>query len=113
MAQLVRAPLSRVRWPLVGTPQGVCEMRPLTLPLPPPWGWSTEFMATPLTTGRRPAHLAAPALPSFRFLCCGLESTPMVAVHLARTARCSPLGSLMTAYAFSPSPALATPQQKQ
>jgi hypothetical protein len=62
-------------------------------------------MATPLTTGRLPFHLEAPAFPSFRFLCWGLDRTPMVAVHLARTDRCSPLGSLMTAYAFSPSPA--------
>lgn len=88
--------------PLVGTPQGVWEMRPLLFPLPPPWGWSTGFMATPLVTGRLPSHLLAPALPNFLFLCWGLDKTPIVAWHAAKTLLCSPLGILTTAYGFSP-----------
>lgn len=94
----------RVFMPLVCFPQGETEILPLLFPLPPPWGWSTEFIAMPLTTGLLPNHLLAPAFPSLRLRCCWLDSTPIVAVHLASTERCSPLGSLMTAYALSPDP---------
>ena len=73
-------------------------------PLPPPCGWSTGFMAMPRVIGRLPFHLAAPALPSLTFLCCGLDSTPMVATHLASTLRCSPEGSFTTAYPSAPAP---------
>ena len=63
----------------VGTPQGVWLIRPFLLP--PTWGWSTGFMAIPHTTGRRPSHLEAPALPSFVFLCWGLDTAPTVAMQ--------------------------------
>ena len=44
-----------VLWPLVGTPHGVTGCRPPEVrPSPPPCGWSTGFMTTPRTTGRRP-----------------------------------------------------------
>ncbi|KAK9663006.1 hypothetical protein RND81_O322300, partial [Saponaria officinalis] len=33
------------------------------LPSPPPWGWSTGFITTPLTTGRLPSQRLDPALP--------------------------------------------------
>ncbi|KAJ7941892.1 Photosystem II protein D1, partial [Quillaja saponaria] len=33
------------------------------LPSPPPWGWSTGFITTPLTTGRLPSQHLDPALP--------------------------------------------------
>uniref|UniRef100_A0ACD5TAL9 Uncharacterized protein n=1 Tax=Avena sativa TaxID=4498 RepID=A0ACD5TAL9_AVESA len=32
-------------------------------PSPPPWGWSTGFITTPLTTGRLPSQHLDPALP--------------------------------------------------
>ena len=79
-----------VLYPFVGFPHGVCEIRPLLLPLPPPCGWSTAFIATPLTAGRRPSHRDAPAFPNFLFLCCGLDNTPIVAMHSSRTSFCSP-----------------------
>jgi hypothetical protein len=31
------------------------------LPLPPPWGWSQGFLATPLTLGFQPIPLLLPA----------------------------------------------------
>ncbi|KFM27286.1 Uncharacterized protein ycf72, partial [Auxenochlorella protothecoides] len=69
-------------------------MRPLTLPRPPPCGWSTEFIAMPRTRGFRPRHRVAPALPCFTFLCCALPRAPIVAVQARLTSRCSPEGSL-------------------
>lgn len=65
----------------LGTPQGIWLIRPFLLPQPPPWGWSTGFMAIPRTTGRLPSHLEAPALPSFVFLCWGLDTAPTVAMQ--------------------------------
>ena len=50
-----------------------------------------------LTTGLPPAHLDAPALPAFLFLCCGLDRAPTVALQLASTRLCVPEGSLTTA----------------
>jgi hypothetical protein len=38
---------------------------PFVRPSPPPWGWSTGFIATPRTMGRLPNHLCPP----FRCLC--------------------------------------------
>ena len=43
----------RVRYPSVGTPQGVTGWRPgVVEPSPPPCGWSTGFMAVPRVCGR-------------------------------------------------------------
>ncbi|KAM0025752.1 hypothetical protein Hdeb2414_s0021g00578261 [Helianthus debilis subsp. tardiflorus] len=36
-----------------------------TLPSPPPYGWFTGFITTPLTTGRLPSQHIDPALPKF------------------------------------------------
>src|SRR5579875_3348247 len=56
--------LCRVFLPLVGCPQGVTGWRPPEVrPSPPPWGWSTGFIATPRTDGRRPSQRLRPALP--------------------------------------------------
>ena len=57
-----------------------------------------EQKAARRTVGRRPIQRDAPALPSLRFLCCGLLSAPTVARHTASTRRCSPEGSRTTAY---------------
>ena len=49
----------RVRSPRAGRPHGDtgCD-RPIgARPSPPPCGWSTGFITTPLTRGRRPSHL--------------------------------------------------------
>ena len=54
-------------------------------------------LAKVLTTGLLPAHLDAPALPAFLFLCCGLDRAPTVALQLASTRLCVPEGSLTTA----------------
>uniref|UniRef100_A0A453JV58 Uncharacterized protein ycf72 n=1 Tax=Aegilops tauschii subsp. strangulata TaxID=200361 RepID=A0A453JV58_AEGTS len=34
-------------------------------PSPPPWGWSTGSITTPLTTRRLPSQHLDPALPNF------------------------------------------------
>src|SRR5690606_16613484 len=82
----------RVRAPRVGLPQGVTGPGlPMgALPSPPPWGWSTGFMATPRVWGRRPSHRMRPALPMTMFSCSGLPTWPTVARHSTRTLRNSP-----------------------
>lgn len=47
----------RVFLPLVCTPHGLWLMRPFCLPLPPPCGWSTGFMATPRTCAQHSLSL--------------------------------------------------------
>jgi hypothetical protein len=52
---------------LVGFPQGDTEgLPPFVRPSPPPWGWSTGFIATPRTMGRLPNHRLFPAFLSLR-----------------------------------------------
>jgi hypothetical protein len=51
----------RVGCPFVGQPLKVTEGLPRELP---PCGWSTGFLATPRTVGRRPSQRERPALPS-------------------------------------------------
>jgi len=87
--------------PLVGLPQGVCETLPkdpllLLRPSPPPWGWSTGFIATPLTVGLRPNHRLCPAFLSFRSLWLGLETMPIVARHRESIFCTTPEGSCTT-----------------
>ncbi|KAF1888228.1 hypothetical protein Lal_00043044 [Lupinus albus] len=44
------------------------ELRVFCTPSPPPWGWSTGFITTPLTTRRLPSQHLDPTLPKlFRF----------------------------------------------
>jgi len=50
----------RVGCPFVGQPLKVTDGRPRELP---PCGWSTGFLATPRTVGRRPSQRERPALP--------------------------------------------------
>src|SRR6056297_3011440 len=90
--------VSRVRWPLVGLPQGVTGWRPPEVrPSPPPWGWSIGFIATPRTAGLRPSQRLRPALPRLMLALSGFETAPTVAMHSARTIRVSPDDSLRIA----------------
>ena len=60
----------RVGKPLASWPHGRDGWRPpppFDLPWPPPFGWSTGFIATPRTRGRRPSQRLRPALPSGRW----------------------------------------------
>jgi hypothetical protein len=87
--------------PLVGLPHGVWDTLPkdpllLLRPSPPPWGWSTGFIATPLTVGLRPNHRLCPAFLSFRSLWLGFETMPIVARHLESIFFTTPEGSCTT-----------------
>src|SRR3989344_8006716 len=69
-------------WPLpVGFPHiEIALLLPLPcLPSPPPCGWSTGFIAVPLTVGLIPFHLLLPALPKFSSLFSSLETSPIEA----------------------------------
>src|SRR5262249_59366388 len=67
--------LVRVFLPLVGKPHGVTGWRPPDVrPSPPPWGWSTGFMATPRLCGRLPNQRLRPALPVEIFMWSGFET---------------------------------------
>lgn len=77
--------------PLDNCPHGEHEgFPPDALPSPPPIGWSTGFIATPRTTGLLPIQREIPPFPSFRFVCWGLDTTPIVARQLLSTFLCSP-----------------------
>src|ERR1700690_3522703 len=86
----------RVGKPLASWPQGetICwrPPPPFDLPWPPPFGWSTGFIATPRVTGRRPSQRLRPALPRDWLEWPPLPTTPIVARHLAFTRRISPEG---------------------
>ena len=59
----------RVLPPLASLPVGEHGCRPPEVrPSPPPIGWSTGFIATPRTCGRRPSQRLRPALPSRMFM---------------------------------------------
>src|SRR3990172_11091559 len=82
-----------------GTPQGVHGgLPPELLPSPPPSGWSTGFITTPLTCGLFPSHLDLPALPEDRFSCSGLLTCPIVATQPAATRLTSPEASFTWTY---------------
>ena len=111
----------RVRWrvgkPLASWPQGetICwrPPPPFDLPWPPPFGWSTGFIATPRTRGRLPSQRLRPALPSESLLWSPLPTTPIVARHLAFTMRISPEGILSCAKPFStPTSSMLAPAER-
>mmetsp|Transcript_47124 Transcript_47124/g.124142 ORF Transcript_47124/g.124142 Transcript_47124/m.124142 type:complete len:318 (+) Transcript_47124:425-1378(+) len=80
----------RVRIPLVYHPHGERDTPPPELrPSPPPIGWSTAFIATPRTLGRRPIQREAPALPRTTLRWLGLLTWPMVARQSIFTLRSS------------------------
>src|SRR6266853_1662898 len=71
-------------------PQGEVGGRPPdVLPSPPPSGWSTGFIATPRTRGRRPSQRVLPALPTDSSSCSALPTSPIVARHSPRIIRIS------------------------
>src|SRR6476469_1162513 len=65
---------------------------PEVLPSPPPCGWSTGFMTTPRTVGRRPFQRMRPALPQLMVDCSALPTSPIVARQRTSTKRISPEG---------------------
>src|ERR671911_3109129 len=78
--------LLRVRAPLVGLPHGVTGWRPPEVrPSPPPWGWSTGFLATPRVSGRLPIHRVRPALARVWLALSGFDTAPTVAMQSERT----------------------------
>ena len=88
-----------------GLPQGDTGWRPPeVLPSPPPWGWSTGFMATPRVCGRLPFQRLRPALPILISSTSALPTSPMVARQSIGTRRISVLGRRRVAK----SPSLAT-----
>ncbi|KAF7040358.1 hypothetical protein CFC21_050268 [Triticum aestivum] len=66
-------------------------------PSPPPWGWSTGFITTPLTTGRLPSQHLDPALPKLFWFTPTLPTCPTVAKLFWDTKRTSPDGNLKVA----------------
>jgi hypothetical protein len=66
-------------------------------PSPPPWGWSTGFITTPLTTGRLPSQHLDSALPKFFWFTPTLPTCPTVAKQFWDTKRTSPDGNLKVA----------------
>ncbi|KAL6599049.1 hypothetical protein ACP70R_045913 [Stipagrostis hirtigluma subsp. patula] len=66
-------------------------------PSPPPWGWSTGFITTPLTTGRLPSQHLDPALPKLFWFTPTLPTCPTVAKQFWDTKRTSPDGNLKVA----------------
>src|SRR5205085_5355953 len=83
-------------------PHGLTTLRPPRVR--PPCGWSTGFMTSPRTFGRRPAQRVAPALPSDLSSCSSLPTTPIVAMQRWCTRRISVEGMRSVTY----SPSLAT-----
>src|SRR5260370_2686314 len=62
---------------------------PDVFPSPPPSGWSTGFIATPRTRGRRPNQRVLPAFPTDKSSCSAFDPSPTVARHSPRTIRIS------------------------
>src|SRR3954453_12928895 len=88
-----------------GLPHGDTGWRPPELlPLPPPSGWSTGFMATPRVCGRTPFQRLRPALPILISSASALPTSPTVARQSIATRRISVEGSRSVANC----PSLAT-----
>ena len=88
--------LSPVFNPLADWPVGETGcLPPADLPSPPPCGWSTGFLTTPLVWGFLPNHLDLPALPILIFFWSGLLKTPIVAKDLESIFLTSPEASLI------------------
>ena len=66
-------------------------------PSPPPCGWSTGFITTPLTTGRLPSQHFDPALPKLLSFTPTLPTCPIVAKQFWDIKRTSPDGNLNVA----------------
>ncbi|KAG4914214.1 hypothetical protein JHK87_051886 [Glycine soja] len=83
----------------LGKPQGVAGFfLPIgALPSPPPCGWSTGFITTPLTTGRLPSQHLDPALPKFFWFTPTFPTCPTVAEQFLDIKRTSPEGNFNVA----------------
>ncbi|KAF7117205.1 hypothetical protein RHSIM_RhsimPtG0002400 (chloroplast) [Rhododendron simsii] len=66
-------------------------------PVPPPWGWSTGFITTPLTTGRLPSQRLDPALPKLFWFTPAFPTCPTVAEQFWDIKRTSPEGNFNVA----------------
>src|SRR5574343_254089 len=80
----------RVFWPFPdGLPHRVlARRRPRPCaPSPPPYGWSTGFMALPRTVGRIPFQRERPALPKFCKWYSPFETSPIHAQQFSETLR--------------------------
>ncbi len=64
---------------------------------PPPWGWSTGFITTPLTTGRLPSQHLDPALPKLFWFTPTFLTCPTVAEQFLDIKRTSPEGNFNVA----------------
>src|SRR5262245_33589140 len=84
----------RVLSPLLICPHGEhgC-LPPEDLPSPPPIGWSTGFIATPRTLGRRPSQRLRPAFPNETFSWSRFPTWPTTARQFTWKLRTSPDGS--------------------
>src|SRR5579871_7027866 len=69
------------------------------LPLPPPCGWSTGFMATPRTVGRIPFKRLYPAFNRFRLFFNTLPTIPTVAIQFNENSFILPFENITTALA--------------
>ena len=67
-------------------------------PSPPPSGWSTGFIALPLTVGLIPSYLDRPAFPKFLNLYSSLDTWPTLAQDSKGTFLISVEGILSKAY---------------
>ncbi|KAG0447300.1 hypothetical protein HPP92_028427 [Vanilla planifolia] len=80
------------------TPRGCGFFLPIgDLPSPPPWGWSTGFITSPLTIGRLPSQRFDPALPKLFCFTPTLPTCPTVAEQFLDIKRTSPDGNLNVA----------------
>src|SRR5215218_2269725 len=105
----------RVLPPLASLPVGEHGCRPPEVrPSPPPIGWSTGFIATPRTWGRRPSQRLRPALPRRMFMWSALPTAPIVARQAAGIRRTSPEGRVICAQLPSRAVRVAeTPAERQ
>ena len=78
----------RVFFPFVIIPEGVTEGQPPLVR--PPWGWSTGFIAIPLTDDLNPNFLLIFAFFQLRSQLLILEATPIVAPQFLLIKYCSP-----------------------
>src|SRR5690554_729194 len=97
--------VSRVLIPRAFLPHGVIgDTRPIgALPSPPPCGWSTGFIADPLTVGLTPKWRLRPALPIVTNSQDSFPTCPTVARQVPNTLRTSPDCNLTKTY-FSSRP---------
>src|SRR3954454_21842306 len=105
----------RVLPPLASLPVGEHGCRPPEVrPSPPPIGWSTGFIATPRTWGRRPSQRLRPAVQRRPYMWSEFPTPPMGARQAAGIRRTSPEGRVICAQVPSRAVRVApTPADRQ